>query len=40
LPNQPNITPAAHKLACIVYDLIATRTAYDESIFAIEENKN
>jgi transposase len=33
------ITAAAHKLARIVYHLITTRTAYDESIFAIEEQK-
>jgi transposase len=33
------ITAAAHKLARIVYHLISTRTAYDESIFAKEEQK-
>jgi transposase len=33
------ITAAAHKLARIVYHLITTRTAYDESVFAIEEQK-
>lgn len=33
------ITAAAHKLARIVYHLITTRTAYDESIFALEEQK-
>ena len=33
------ITAAAHKLARIVYHLISTRTAYDESVFAQEEQK-
>jgi transposase len=33
------ITAAAHKLARIVYHLISTRTAYDESVFAKEEQK-
>lgn len=33
------ITDAAHKLARIVYHLISTRTAYDESVFAQEEQK-
>lgn len=33
------ITAAAHKLARIVYHLIRTRTAYDESVFAQEEQK-
>jgi transposase len=33
------ITAAAHKLARIVYHLITTRTAYDESVFANEEHK-
>jgi transposase len=32
-------TAAAHKLARIVYHLISTRTAYDESVFAQEEQK-
>ena len=31
------ITAAAHKLARIVYHLISTRTAYDESVFARQE---
>jgi transposase len=34
------ITAAAHKLARIVYHLISTRTAYDESVFAKEEQKH
>jgi len=33
------ITAAAHKLARIVYHLISTRAAYDESVFAQEEQK-
>jgi transposase len=33
------ITAAAHKLARIVYHLITTRTAYDESVFAKEQQK-
>lgn len=33
------ITAAAHKLARIVYHLISTRTTYDESVFAHEEQK-
>ena len=33
------ITAAAHKLARMVYHLISTRTAYDESVFAQEEQK-
>lgn len=33
------ITAAAHKLARIVYHLISTRTAYDENVFAQEEQK-
>lgn len=33
------ITATAHKLARIVYHLISTRTAYDESVFAQEEQK-
>jgi transposase len=33
------ITAAAHKLARIIYHLISTRTAYDESVFAQEEQK-
>jgi len=33
------ITAAAHKLARIVYHLISTRTAYGESVFAQEEQK-
>jgi hypothetical protein len=33
------ITAAAHKPARIVYHLISTRTAYDESVFAQEEQK-
>jgi transposase len=33
------ITAAAHKLARIVYHLISTRTAYDESVFDQEEQK-
>jgi transposase len=33
------ITAAAHKLARIVYHLISTRTAYNESVFAQEEQK-
>jgi transposase len=33
------ITAAAHKLARILYHLITTRTAYDESVFAIEQQK-
>jgi transposase len=33
------ITAAAHKLARVVYHLISTRTAYDESVFAQEEQK-
>jgi transposase len=32
-------TAAAHKLARIVYHLISTRTAYDENVFAQEEQK-
>lgn len=34
------ITAAAHKLARIVYHLISTRTAYDESVFAKEQQKH
>jgi len=34
------ITAAAHKLARIVYHLISTRTPYDESVFAKEEQKH
>jgi len=34
------ITAAAHKLARIIYHLISTRTAYDESVFAQEEQKH
>jgi transposase len=34
------ITAAAHKLGRIVYHLISTRTAYDESVFAKEEQKH
>lgn len=34
------ITAAAHKLARIVYHLISTRTPYDESVFAREEEKH
>lgn len=33
------ITAAAHKLARIIYHLITTRTAYDESVFSKEEEK-
>lgn len=33
------ITAAAHKLARIIYHLITTRTAYDESVFAKEQQK-
>ena len=33
------ITAAAHKLARILYHLLTTRTAYDESVFAREEKK-
>lgn len=33
------ITAAAHKLARIVYHLISTRTAYDESVFAQQEQQ-
>lgn len=33
------ITAAAHKLARIIYHLISTRTAYDETVFAQEEQK-
>lgn len=33
------ITAAAHKLARIVYHLISTRTAYDESVFTREDQK-
>ena len=33
------ITAAAHKLARILYHLLTTRTAYDESVFAREEER-
>jgi transposase len=33
------ITATAHKLARIIYHLVTTRTAYDESVFRNEEQK-
>jgi hypothetical protein len=33
------ITATAHKLARILYHLISTRTPYDETVFAKEQDK-
>jgi hypothetical protein len=33
------ITAAAHKLARIIYHLLTTGTAYDETVFAQEQQK-
>jgi transposase len=37
LGRPAGITAAAHKLARILFYMITTRQAYDESVFAIEE---
>jgi hypothetical protein len=34
------ITAAAHKLARIIFHMLTTREAYDESVFAKAEQKN
>ena len=34
------ITAAAHKLARIIYHMVTTRQAYDETIFALQERHN
>ena len=34
------ITAAAHKLARIIYHMVTTRQAYDETIFALQEQHN
>jgi transposase len=39
LGGPAGITAAAHKLATIFFHRITTRQAYDESVFAIEEQR-
>ena len=39
LGRPAGITAAAHKLARILFHMITTRQAYDESVFAIEEQR-
>jgi len=39
-PGRPaGITAAAHKLARILFHIITTRQAYDESVFCLEEQR-
>lgn len=33
------ITAAAHKLARIIYHLLTTRTPYDETVFAVKQQR-